>query len=77
MHHALQTLQGKSDVLRRHVTKYDAAGGSRHSARGLLFTSSRNIGSAAGEEGGRWNIVKQLSWIELRCSAFGGGEKTP
>lgn len=53
MHHALQTLQGKSDVLRRHVTKYDAAGGSRHSARGLLFTSSRNIGSAAGEEGGR------------------------
>ena len=52
--------------------KYDAARG----ARGLLFTSSRNIwtsggrGRGGGGGGGGGDIVKQLSWIELRYSAF-------
>lgn len=52
----MQTLQGMGDVY--DVTslwaKYDAAGG----ARGLLFTSSRNAGSAAGEEEEEGAVVK-------------------
>ncbi len=49
-----------------HGVKYDAVRG----ARGLLFTSSRNAGSAAGEEEeeGGGEIVKPLSWIELRVA---------
>lgn len=47
--------------------KSDAAGG----PRGVLLTSSRNIGSA-GEGGG---IAKPLSWIELRVSAVGKSQR--
>lgn len=56
-----------SDVMSQRV-KYDAAG----RPRGLLFTSSRNVGSAAGKEAGEGGreIVKQLSRLELHCSAF-------
>ena len=53
--------------------KHDAAGG----ARGLLFTSSRNVGGAVegrggggGGGGGGGEVVKQCSWIEFHCSAF-------
>lgn len=63
-----ETLQDRvtcCDVMSLRV-KHDAARG----ARGLLFTSSRNIWTEEEEEKEEQGVGKLLSWIELRYSAL-------